>query len=88
MKTVSWVVRRSLWQPSQYPSLSTFEHKVVCEGGREEGEKGASDWWNPCTGLISTLLKLRLVSLKKEKKTYDVIDAMARTARLDDEFRR
>ena len=88
MKTVSWVVRRSLWQSSQYPSLSTFEHKVVCEGGREEGEKGASDWWNPCTGLISTLLKLRLVSLKREKKTYDVIDAMARTARLDDEFRR
>ena len=61
---------------------------MVCEGGREEGEKGASDWWNPCTGLISTLLKLRLVSLKREKKTYDVIDAMARTARLDDEFRR
>ena len=87
MKTVSWVVRRSLWQPSQYPLLSTFEHKVVCEGGMEEGEKGASDRWNPCTGLISTLLKLRLVSLKREKKTNDAIDAMARAARLDGEFR-
>ena len=61
---------------------------MVCEGGREQGEKGASDRWNPCTGLISTLLKLRLVSLKGEKKTFDAIDAMARTARLDDEFRR